>query len=138
MIKEPTEKLKFDKFEIFHAMSLMPRFLSARPDLVGPWGAHAYSILLMFKFEHRKTILRYLDFANRKFFIALDKHIKIQNPDKKIEYPLGTVCRNREGLERLIIGMDLSKDKPVYDYVDDDGKIGACNESSMVSWMEKI
>lgn len=136
MKKESDKKLT--EFEIFHAMSLIPRFLSARPDLVEPWGAHTYSCLQMFKPEHRKTIVRYLDFANRKFFIAIDKHIKKQNPDKAITYPLGTVCRNRGGLERLIIAMDLSKDKPVYDYVDDDGKIGACNESSMVSWMEKI
>lgn len=119
-------------------IALSARFLAARPDLVGAWIIGAYSLLPLFKSEHKKAIIVFLETVQGEFFAALRNHWEKKNQGQKLTYTFGTICRNGKGVERLVIGIaPTEKGKPVYEYIDDDGKIGSCNESSMVSWMEK-
>ena len=120
-------------------ISLSARFLAARPDLVSAWIIGAHSLLPIFKTKHKEAIIVYLETVQGEFFAALRHHWEKKNPDQKLVYTFGTICRNRKGEERLVIGIQpTDKNKPTYEYIDDNGKVGACNESSMVSWMEKI
>lgn len=120
-------------------ISLSARFLAARPDLVSAWIIGAHSLLPIFKTKHKEAIIVYLETVQGEFFAALRHHWEKKNPDQKLIYTFGTICRNRKGEERLVIGIQpTDKNKPTYEYIDDNGKVGACNESSMVSWMEKI
>ena len=120
-------------------ISLSARFLAARPDLVSAWIIGAHSLLPIFKTKHKEAIIVYLETVQGEFFAALRHHWEKKNPDQKLIYTFGTICRNRKGEERLVIGIQpTDKNKPTYEYIDDSGKVGACNESSMVSWMEKI
>lgn len=120
-------------------ISLSARFLAARPDLVSAWIIGAHSLLPIFKTKHKEAIIIYLETVQGEFFAALRHHWEKKNPDQKLIYTFGTICRNRKGEERLVIGIQpTDKNKPTYEYIDDNGKVGACNESSMVSWMEKI
>lgn len=136
MKKENTKpKIK----HIPNPISLSARFLAARPDLVSAWIIGAHSLLPIFKSKHKEAITAYLETVQGQFFAALRHHFEKKHPDQKLTYTFGTICRNRKGEERLIIGIEhTDKNKPTYDYIDDNGKVGACNESSMVSWMEKI
>lgn len=119
-------------------MALSARFLTARPDFVGAWIIGAYSLLPIFKTAHKEAIIAFLETVQGQFFAALRNQLEKKYPDQKMTYTLGTTCRNRKGQERLIIGLTpTEKGKPTYDYIDDEGKVGACNESSMVGWMEK-
>jgi len=119
-------------------ISLSARFLAARPDFVGAWIIGAHSLLPIFKTESRGAIISFLETVQGEFFAALRHHWEKKNPDQKMTYTFGTICRNRKGLERLVISiLPTEKGKPTYVYIDDDGKVGSCNESSMVSWMEK-
>ncbi len=135
-------KKKNTKPEVKHIpnpISLSARFLTARTDLVGAWIIGAHSLLPIFKSPHKEAIIAYLETVQSEFFTALRHHFEKKNPDQKMAYTLGTICRNRKGEERLIVGMEPQKSgKPTYDYMSDDGQVGACNESSMVSWMNKI
>lgn len=120
-------------------ISLSARFLAARPDLVSAWIIGAHSLLPIFKTKHKEAIIVYLETVQGEFFAALRHHWERKNPDQKLVYTFGTICRNRKSEERLVIGIQpTDKNKPAYEYIDDNGKVGACNESSMVSWMEKI
>ncbi len=120
-------------------ISLSARFLAARPDLVSAGSIGAHSLLPIFKTKHKEAIIVYLETVQGEFFAALRHHWEKKNPDQKLIYTFGTICRNRKGEERLVIGIQpTDKNKPTYEYIDDNGKVGACNESSMVSWMEKI
>lgn len=129
------------KAEIKHKpnpISLSARFLAARPDLVSAWIIGAHSLLAIFKTDNREAIIAYLETVQGEFFAALRHHWEKKYPDQKLVYTFGTICRNRRGMERLVIGIQpTEKKKPTYEYIDDDGKVGACNESSMVGWMEK-
>lgn len=119
-------------------LNLSARFLAARPDLVGPWIIGAHGLLPIFKTEHRGALVAYLETVQREFFAALEHFWMKRNPNQKLAYTFGTICKNAKGEERLVIGITANeKGKPTYDYMDDGGKIGACNESSMTSWMEK-
>lgn len=124
--------------QVENPLNLSARFLAARPDLVGAWIIGAHGLLPIFKSKSREAIIAYLDTVQREFFTALRHHWEKKNPNQKMTYTFGTICRNRKGEERLVIGI-LSQEsgKPTYEYIADDGKIGACNESSMVGWMEK-
>lgn len=120
-------------------LDLSTRFLMARPDLVTAWIVGAHSLLPIFKSKHREAIIMYLQTVQEEFFAALRHHWEKKYPDQKMTYTFGTICRNRKGEERLVIGVQpMESKKPAYDYIDDNGKAGACNESSMVSWMNKI
>lgn len=120
-------------------ISLSARFLAARPDLVSAWIIGAHSLLPIFKTKHEEAIIVYLETVQGEFFAAIRHHWEKKNPDQKLTYTFGTICRNRKSEERLVIGIQpTDKNKPTYEYIDDNGKVGACNESSMVSWMEKI
>ena len=120
-------------------ISLSARFLAARPDFVSAWIIGAHSLLPIFKSKHKEAITAYLETVQGQFFAALRHHFEKKHPEQKLIYTFGTICRNRKGEERLVIGIEpADKNKPTYDYIDDNGKVGACNESSMVSWMEKI
>lgn len=129
------------KVEIKHKpnpISLSARFLAARPDLVSAWIIGAHSLVAIFKSEHKDAIIAYLETVQGEFFSALKHHWEKKYSDQKLTYTFGTICRNRKGAERLVIGIQpTEKKKPTYEYIDDDGKVGACNESSMVGWMEK-
>lgn len=119
-------------------LNLSARFLAARPDLVGPWIIGAHSLLPIFKTEHRGALVAYLETVEREFFSAIEHFFQKKYPDQKLAYTFGTICRNGRREERLVIGITpTEKGKPTYDYMDDGGKVGSCNESSMKSWMEK-
>lgn len=136
MKKENTKsKIK----QVPNPLDLSARFLTARPDMVSAWIIGAHSLLPIFKSQHKEAILAYLETVQTEFFAALKHHFEKKYPDQRMTYTFGTVCRNRKGEERLIIGMTpQEKGKPTYDYMSDDGQVGACNESSMVSWMNKL
>jgi len=124
--------------EYVQSSALTMRFLSARSDLAEIWMMLAYQATIPFKEKERDIIRTFLVLANHKFITSIQDKVSYDNPDCKISYNLATVCRNKKGEERMIIGMDLeNKEKPTYHYLDDQGKTGACNESSMTSWMEK-
>lgn len=124
--------------EIPNPINLSARFLAARPDLVSAWIIGAHGLLPIFKTEHRPAIISYLETVQGEFFAALRNHWEKKNPDQRLTYTFGTICRNRKGDERLVIGILAQESgKPVYEYMPDSGKVGACNESSMVGWMEK-
>ena len=132
------KKSKNSKEIVKNPIALSARFLAARPDLVGAWIIGAYSLLPIFKSEHKEAIIAYLETVQGEFFLALRNHFEKKNPNQKLTYTFGTICRNNKGNERLVIGITpTEKGKPAYEYIDDDGKVGACNESSMVSWMAK-
>lgn len=119
-------------------INLSARFLAARPDFVGAWIIGAHGILPIFKSAHKEGIIGFLETVQTEFFAALKHHFEKKHPDQKMTYTFGTICRNGKGDERLVIGIVPQKTgKPSYEYMGDDGKVGACNESSMVSWMEK-
>ena len=142
LINLNTMKKEKPKQKIQHQpnpISLSARFLAARPDLVSAWIIGAHSLLPIFKTKHREAIIVYLETVQGEFFAALRHHWEKKYPDQKITYTFGTICRNRKSEERLVIGIQpTEKNKPTYEYIDDNGKVGTCNESSMVSWMEKI
>jgi hypothetical protein len=133
--EKPKQKIQHQP----NPISLSARFLAARPDLVSAWIIGAHSLLPIFKTKHREAIIVYLETVQGEFFAALRHHWEKKYPDQKLTYTFGTICRNRKSEERLVIGIQpTEKNKPTYEYIDDNGKVGACNESSMVSWMEKI
>ena len=132
--KSPQIEIKQEK----NPLNLSARFLAARPDLVGAWIIGAHGLLPIFKSEHKPAIIAYLETIEVEFFAALKHHWEKRNPDEKLTYTFGTICRNGRGDERLVIGIQpQKKGKPTYEYIADDGKVGACNESSMTNWMEK-
>jgi len=134
-----TKDKKNTKKEEINPLRLSARFLSARPDFVGAWIIGAHSLLPIFKSENREAIIAFLETVQGEFFAALRHHWEKRNVDQRLTYTFGTICRNRKGDERLVIGILAQKSgKPAYEYIDDNGKSGACNESSMISWMEKI
>ena len=134
-----TKDKKNIKKQEANPLSLSARFLSARPDFVGAWIIGAHSLLPIFKTENREVIIAFLETVQGEFFAALRHHWEKRNVDQRMTYTFGTICRNRKGEERLVIGILAQKTgKPAYEYIDDNGKVGACNESSMISWMEKI
>lgn len=132
------QRVKTEVKQTPNPINLSARFLTARPDLVSAWIIGAHSLIAIFKSEHREGIIAYLETVQGEFFSALRHHWEKKYPDQKLTYTFGTICRNRKGMERLVIGIQpTEKKKPAYEYIDDDGKVGACNESSMVGWMEK-
>lgn len=132
--KKPEKEIKHQP----NPISLSARFLAARPDFVGAWIIGAHSLLPIFKTDSRDAIIAFLETVQGEFFAALRHHWEKKNPNQKMTYTFGTICRNRRGLERLVISvLPTEKGKPTYVYIDDDGKVGSCNESSMVGWMEK-
>ena len=134
-----TKDKKNIKKQETNPLDLSARFLSARPDFVGAWIIGAHSLLPIFKTENREVIIAFLETVQGEFFAALRHHWEKRNIDQRMTYTFGTICRNRKGDERLVIGILAQKSgKPAYEYIDDNGKAGACNESSMISWMEKI
>lgn len=134
----PKKKTKKEIKQQPNPIGLSARFLAARPDFVGAWIIGAHSLLPIFKTESRGPIIAFLETVQGEFFAALRHHWEKKNPNQKMTYTFGTICRNRRGIERLVIGvLPTEKGKPTYEYIDDDGKVGACNESSMVGWMEK-
>ena len=134
----PNKNTKKETKPVLNPISLSARFLTARPDFVGAWIIGAHSLLPIFKTDSRGAIIAFLETVQGEFFAALRHHWEKKNPNQKMTYTFGTICRNRKGIERLVIGiLPTEKGKPTYEYIDDDGKVGACNESSMVGWMEK-
>ena len=132
------ENTKPEVRHVPNPIDLSARFLTARPDLVTAWIIGAHSLLPIFKSKYKESIINYLQTVQSEFFSALRHHWEKKYPDQKLTYTFGTICRNRKGEERLVIGIQpTDKKKPTYEYMDDDGKVGACNESSMVSWMNK-
>ena len=137
-MKNEKTKAKVEIKRKLNPISLSARFLAARPDMVSAWIIGAHSLVAIFKSEHKDAIIAYLETVQGEFFSALKHHWEKKYPDQKLTYTFGTICRNGKGLERLVIGIQpTEKKKPTYEYIDDDGKVGACNESSMVGWMEK-
>lgn len=119
-------------------LALSARFLAARPDLVGAWVIGAHGLLPIFKSEHKEAIVAFLESVQGEFFAALRHHFEKKNPKQSLLYTFGTICRNGRREERLVIGIKPEESgKPSYEYISDDGVVGACNESSMRSWMEK-
>jgi hypothetical protein len=93
--------------------------------------------LPLFKAAHREVIAAYLHTVEINFFEGLKRHCERKYPDQKFIYSLGTICRNSKNEERFIVGIRPEKNsKPTYEYVFEE-TMGACNESSMKSWMEK-
>lgn len=132
------EKQKSEAKQVPNPIGLSARFLTARPDLVSAWIIGAHSLLPIFKSKSQEAIIAFLETVQGEFFAALRHHWEKKYPDQKMTYTFGTICRNRKGEERLVIGIQpTEKKKPTYEYIDDNGKVGACNESSMVGWMEK-
>lgn len=132
------EKQKPEAKQVPNPIGLSARFLTARPDLVSAWIIGAHSLLPIFKSKSQEAIIAFLETVQGEFFAALRHHWEKKYPDQKMTYTFGTICRNRKGEERLVIGIQpTEKKKPTYEYIDDNGKVGACNESSMVGWMEK-
>jgi len=130
--------IKAEVKEVKNPLNLSARFLAARPDLVGAWIIGAHGMLPIFKTEHRDAIITFLETIQVKFFGALKAIWEKRNPEQKMTYTFGTICRNKRGEERLVIGIIPQENKkPSYEYIDDNGKVGACNESSMISWMDK-
>lgn len=130
--------IKVETKEVKNPLNLSARFLSARPDLVGAWIIGAHGILPIFKTEQQDAIIAYLQTIQVEFFSALKAIWEKRNPEQKMTYTFGTICRNKKGEERLIIGITPNENKkPAYEYIDDSGKVGACNESRMTGWMEK-
>jgi hypothetical protein len=78
-------------------ISLSARFLAARPDLVSAWIIGAHSLLPIFKTKHKEAIIVYLETVQGEFFAALRHHWEKKNPDQKLVYTFGTICRNRKG-----------------------------------------
>ncbi len=139
MAKKDTKKAPVEIKTTENPLNLTARFLTARPDLVGAWIIGAHSLLPIFKSEQKPAIISYLETVQSEFFAALKHHWENKHPEQKMTYTFGTICRNNRGEERLVIGIQpTEKGKPTYDYIGDDGKLGACNESSMTGWMEKI
>lgn len=132
-------KKEIQKPEVKNPLDLSARFLAARQDLVGAWIIGAHSLLPIFKSEHKEAIATYLETVQGQFFAALRHHWENKNPNQNLVYTFGTICRNRKSDERLVIGILPQKTgKPTYEYISDDGSVGACNEASMRSWMDKI
>lgn len=132
------ENTKTEIRQVPNPINLSARFLTARPDLVTAWIIGAHSLLPIFKSKYKESIINYLQTVQAEFFSALKHHWEKKYPDQKLAYTFGTICRNRKGEERLVIGIQpTEKNKPTYEYIDDDGKVGACNESSMTGWMNK-
>ena len=132
------ENTKAEIRQVPNPIDLSARFLTARPDLVTAWIIGAHSLLPIFKSKYKESIISYLQTVQAEFFSALKHHWEKKYPDQKLTYTFGTICRNRKGEERLVIGIQpTEKNKPTYEYIDDDGKVGACNESSMTGWMNK-
>lgn len=130
--------IKAETREVMNPLNLSARFLAARPDLVGAWIIGAHGIMPIFKTEQKDAIIAYLQTIQVEFFGALKAIWEKKNPEQKMTYTFGTICRNKRGEERLVIGIIPQKNnKPTYEYIDDSGKVGACNESSMTGWMEK-
>ena len=126
-----------EKIKEENTLELSVRFLSARPDLVGVWIAGARDFLQLFKTAHIEVIAAYLHTVEINFFGGLKRHCERKYPDQKFEYSLGTICRNSKNEERFIVGIRTEKNgKPTYEYIFGE-TMGACNESSMKSWMEK-
>jgi hypothetical protein len=101
-------KRKNTKPEVKHIpnpISLSARFLAARPDFVGAWIIGAHSLLPIFKTKHREALIAYLETVQGEFFAALRHHFEKKYPDQKLVYTFGTICRNRKGEERLVIGI---------------------------------
>lgn len=120
-------------------LSLSMRFLSVRLDLVGAWIIGAHALLPLFKSEHKESIEAFFEALQAEFFAALRHRWEKQNPKQNLLYTFGTICRNGRGGERLVVGLKPEKDcKPKYEYVDNEGILGMCNEASMRSWIEKI
>ena len=110
----------------------------ARPDLVGAWIIGAHVLLPIFKSEQKEVIAAFLETVQAEFFGALHHRWEKHHPKQNLVYTFGTICRNGKGDERLVIGLKAEKDgKPRYEYVDDLGLLGMCNEASMRSWIEK-
>ena len=106
--------------EIKNPLGLSARFLAARPDLVGAWIIGAHGLLPIFKSEHKEAIAAFLETIQSEFFAALRHHWEKNNPDQRITYTFGTICRNRRGEERLVIGISPQESgKPVYQYISD-------------------
>ncbi len=119
-------------------LNLSARFLAVRPELVSAWIAGAHGLLPIFKTKNKMVLLAFLETVQSEFFSALKHHWKHKNPEQKMTYTFGTICLNKRGDERLVIGIKPNPNgKPVYEYLASDGTINACNEASMQSWMEK-
>ncbi len=119
-------------------LNLSMRFLLARSDMVGAWIIGAHALLSLFKSEHKDSIIAFLEALQTEFFAALRHRWEKSHPEQNLVYTFGTICRNGKGEERLVIGLKPEKDfKPKYEYVDDLGLLGICNEASMRCWIEK-
>lgn len=133
------ENTKTEVKQVPNPLDLSARFFTVRPELVSAWIVGAHSLLPIFRSKHKEAIIMYLQTVQSEFFAALRHHWEKKYPDQKLAYTFGTICRNRKGEERFVIGIRPTESKkPAYDYIDDNGKDGTCNESSMVSWMNKI
>ena len=133
------ENTKTEIKQVPNPLDLSARFLTVRPELVSAWIIGAHGLLPIFKSKHKEAIIAYLQTVQSEFFAALRHHWEKKYPDQKLTYTFGTICRNRKGEERLVVGVNPTETKkPAYEYVDDQGKVGACNQSSMESWMNKI
>ena len=134
------QKAKVEVKHVANPISLSTRFLTARPDLVSAWIIGAHSLVAIFKSEHREAIIAYLETVQGEFFAALRHHWEKKYPDQKLTYTFGTICRNRKGLERLVIGIQpTEKKKPTYEYIDDDGKSApATSRAWWAGWKNKL
>lgn len=137
-ITKKTADIKVETKQVPNPLDLSARFLSARPDLVGAWIIGAHGILPIFKSEQKDAIYLFMQTLQVEFFSALKAIWEKKHPEQKMTYTFGTICRNKKGEERLIIGLTPQENKkPTYEYMADNGVTGACNESSMTGWMEK-
>lgn len=138
------ENQKTEIKQLPNPIGLSARFLAARPDLVGAWIIGAHSLVPIFKSQYKEAIITFLETVEHEFFAALHHHWNKKHPNQRLDYTFGTIIKNKHNnKERMVIAIEPGYKIPgsyieaVYHYIDDVGKVGACNGSTMNNWQWK-